>query len=43
VTNLAGLANSNLSQGLIRYLTDVFSFLLAYALLRYIVARRSWG
>lgn len=43
VTNLVGLANSNLSQGLIRYLTDVFSFLLAYALLRYIVARRSWG
>lgn len=38
--NVAGLANANLSQGIVRLLADLVTFALAFALLRYIVARR---
>lgn len=39
-TNVAGLANANLSQAIVRGLSDIVTFALAWILLRYIVARR---
>ncbi|NVK56127.1 MAG: oligosaccharide repeat unit polymerase [Alteromonadaceae bacterium] len=41
--SIAGLTNSNFSQGFVRYIADVISCLIAYMLLRYIIARRSSG
>lgn len=36
----AGLVNSNISQAIVRFLTEVVTFVLAWILIRYIVARR---
>lgn len=40
VMAVASLTNSNLSQAIIRLITDVVSFTMAYVLLRYLIARR---
>lgn len=39
-SNIAGLANSNLSQTIVRVGVDVVTFLIAYALIRFLVAKR---
>lgn len=40
INHVVGLCNNNLSQGLVRLLTDLVSFAIAYMLLRYIISRK---